>query len=54
MIREELNVIDEFAYEKNEWDNCIHEYVAPKDFMRSEYKRPLKPAKEYKFKLDKF
>jgi ATP-dependent RNA helicase DOB1 len=28
--------------------------VAPKDFTRPEFKRPLKKAKEYKFTLDKF
>ena len=45
---------EDYVVERNEWANCIHEYVAPKGFNRTEYKRPVKPAKIYKFKLDKF
>lgn len=44
----------DYIYERNEWDNCIHEYVAPQGYMRPEFKRPQETAKEYKFKLDKF
>ncbi len=45
---------EDYVVERNEWANCIHEYVAPKGFNRIEYKRPVQPAKVYKFKLDKF
>jgi len=38
----------------NEYANCTLEYVAPKTYMRPEYVRPVKRAKEYKFKLDRF
>ena len=44
----------DFEYQREEYANCIHEYVAPRGFQRKEYKRPEKFAKEYKFKLDKF
>lgn len=30
----------DFVYERNEKENCVHEYVAPKDYMRPEFKRP--------------
>jgi len=45
---------DDYVVERNEWANCIHEYVAPKNYMRPEYQRPIQRAKEYPFKLDKF
>ena len=38
----------------NEYANCTLEYVAPKTYMRPDYVRPVKRAKEYKFKLDRF
>lgn len=37
-----------------EYANCTHEYVAPKVYVRPDFTRPVKKAKEYKFKLDKF
>jgi ATP-dependent RNA helicase DOB1 len=38
-----------------EYDNCTHEYVAPKGYQRpSDFKRPKVKPKEYKFVLDKF
>lgn len=45
---------DDYVVERNEWANCIHEYVAPKNYVRPEYQRPQQRAKEYPFKLDKF
>ena len=45
---------NDYVVELNEYSNCTHEYVAPKDYVRAEYKRPAKRAKEYKFKLDRF
>ena len=36
-----------------EYDNCIHEYIAPKGFQRNPHSKAA-PAKEYKFTLDKF
>jgi ATP-dependent RNA helicase DOB1 len=44
----------DFKSFKSEMDNCTHEYVAPTDFERREYKKPEQPAKEYPFTLDKF
>jgi superfamily II RNA helicase len=45
---------DDYVIETKEYENCTHEYVAPKSFVRPDFKRPLKRAKEYKFKLDTF
>lgn len=45
---------DQFDLKRDEYPNCIHEYVAPRGFVRKEYKKPVKAQKEYKFKLDKF
>jgi len=36
---------EDYIVERFEWANCIHEYVAPKGFVRPEYKRPEKRAK---------
>lgn len=44
----------DFVVEREEYPNCIYEYVAPNGFKRTDYKRPHKPYKQYKFKLDKF
>lgn len=44
----------DYVIVKTELPNCIHEYVAPKDFKRLDYKKALKREKEYKFTLDKF
>jgi len=45
---------DQFEIIRNEYDNCIHEFVGPKGFQRVEPQRPPRPYKDYKFKLDKF
>ena len=45
---------NDYVTVKTELPNCIHEYVAPSDFQRADYKKPAKRAKEYKFTLDKF
>ncbi len=45
---------NDYVVETHEYNNCTHEYVAPKAYERPEFKRPLKRAKEYKFKLDTF
>lgn len=45
---------NDYVVEVNEYANCISEYVAPRTYVRPEYKRPPKRAKEYKFKLDRF
>ena len=45
---------DAFQIERNEYDNCTHEFVAPKDYFRPEFVRPKTPYKKYKFTLDKF
>lgn len=38
-----------------EYDNCTHEFVAPKDYERpKDWKRPKVKPKQYKFTLDKF
>jgi len=38
-----------------EYDNCTHEYVAPKDYERpKDWRRPKVKPKQYKFTLDKF
>jgi ATP-dependent RNA helicase DOB1 len=45
---------EDYVVETKEYNNCTHEYVAPSSYVRPEYKRPAKRAKEYKFKLDTF
>lgn len=45
---------DDYEVQRQEWSNCIHEYVQPKGYERPPYKRPAQRAKEYKFTLDKF
>lgn len=45
---------EDYVVERFEYSNCTHEYVAPKDFVRAEYKRPAQRAKQYSFTLDKF
>lgn len=45
---------DDYVVETKEYENCTHEYVAPKSYVRPDFKRPLKRAKEYKFRLDTF
>jgi hypothetical protein len=43
-IEKQMNQIgyneDDYEVAKYEYPNCIHEYVAPKVFVRPEYKRP--------------
>ena len=50
------NVYDEKDYvvEQHEYSNCTVEYVAPATYVRPEFKRPVKKAKQYKFTLDRF
>ena len=45
---------EDYEVVRDEYANCIHEYVAPKGFKRKEYKKPIDPPKKYKFTLDKF
>ena len=45
---------EDYVVERKEWENCTHEYVAPRDHMRKEQWKPEKPAKKYKFELDIF
>ena len=45
---------NDYVVELNEYANCTHEYVAPREYVRPEFKRPVKKAKQYKFTLDKF
>jgi hypothetical protein len=45
----------DFVTQMWEYDNCTHEYVAPKDYVRPvDWKRPKVKPKQYKFTLDKF
>ena len=45
----------DYEYTRQEYPNCIHEYVAPAGYCRPEkFVRPTEMAKQYKFKLDKF
>lgn len=45
----------DFVTQLWEYDNCTHEYVAPKDYTRpKDWKRPKVKPKQYKFTLDKF
>ena len=45
---------NDFVVEMQEYNNCTHEYVAPRNYVRPEFKRPIKKAKQYKFTLDRF
>ena len=31
---------EDYVVERQEWANCIHEHVAPKDLRRPQFKRP--------------
>jgi hypothetical protein len=31
---------EDYVVERHEYNNCTHEYVAPKGYTRPEYKRP--------------
>ena len=47
--------IEDYNIDQFEFENCTHEYVAPKDYERpANFKRPKVKAKQYKFVLDKF
>ena len=47
--------IEDYDIERQEYENCLHEYVAPKNYERqANFKRPKVKAKQYKFTLDKF
>lgn len=46
---------DDFEVKTYEYDNCTHEYVAPRGYQRpADFKRPKVKPKQYKFTLDKF
>ena len=46
---------EDFIFKTFEFDNCTHEYVAPKGYERpADFKRPKEKPKTYKFTLDKF
>lgn len=46
---------DDFVCQTFEYDNCTHEFVAPKGYERpKDWKRPKLKPKQYKFTLDKF
>jgi hypothetical protein len=36
---------NDYIVETQEYPNCTHEYVAPRTYVRPEFKRPLKKAK---------
>jgi len=36
---------NDYVVEVQEYNNCTHEYVAPRTFVRTEFKRPTKKAK---------
>ena len=45
----------DFVCKRNEYDNCTHEFVAPKGYERpADWRRPKVKPKQYKFTLDKF
>ena len=45
----------DFVAQTFEFENCTHEYVAPKGYERpKDFKRPKIKPKQYKFTLDKF
>ena len=44
----------DYVVEQHEYSNCTVEYVAPASYVRPEFKRPAKKAKQYKFTLDRF
>ena len=45
----------DFVCKTYEYENCTHEFVAPKDYQRpTDWKRPKVKPKQYKFTLDKF
>jgi ATP-dependent RNA helicase DOB1 len=45
---------DNLLIETKLYDNCIHEQIWPKGFMKKEYDLKKTRAKEYKFTLDTF
>ena len=46
---------DDFEVKTFEYENCTHEYVAPKGYQRpADFRRPKNKPKTYKFVLDKF
>jgi ATP-dependent RNA helicase DOB1 len=47
--------VDDYEVKTWEYENCVHEYVAPRGYQRSaDFKRPKVKPKQYKFTLDKF
>ena len=46
---------EDYFIRRTEYQNCIHDFIAPKDYKRPEkFVKPKEEAKQYKFKLDKF
>jgi len=45
---------EDYIYTRKEEDNCVHEFICPKDYQRKPYVKPDKAAKEYPFALDRF
>jgi superfamily II RNA helicase len=47
--------LDDYEVKTFEYDNCTHEYVAPRGYLRpADFRRPKVKPKQYKFTLDKF
>lgn len=47
--------VDDYDVKTFEFDNCTHEYVAPRGYQRpADFRRPKVKPKQYKFTLDKF
>ena len=44
----------DFIITRTEKPNCIHEYICPKGFEPTKFKKPAQMAKSYPFKLDLF
>lgn len=47
--------VDDYEMKTFEYENCTHEYVAPRGYQRpADFRRPKVKPKQYKFTLDKF
>lgn len=47
--------VDDYEVKTFEYENCTHEYVAPRGYQRpADFRRPRVKSKQYKFTLDKF
>jgi superfamily II RNA helicase len=46
---------EDYFIRRTEYPNCIHDFIAPKNYQRPEkFVKPKEMAKQYKFTLDKF